>query len=110
MIEYSRLLAFSVIILLLINGCSAISQSQAEEKAVKFVDQNVKFFSRQEDSKLNLPQYNIDSIKSYQENKNWIVVMHVSSEVGNETKKNDLSIRLNYKGDVMEFNGKKVPR
>ena len=98
------------LILLLINSCTNITQAQAEAKAIQFVNQNVKFFSRQENSTLNLPQYILDSMKSYQENKNWIVVMHVSAEIGNETKKNDLLMKLNNKGDVIEFNGKKVPR
>ena len=98
------------LILLLINSCTNITQAQAEAKAIQFVDNNVKFFSRQENSTLNLPQYALESIKSYQENKNWIVLMHVSADVGNETKKNDLIIKLNNKGDVVEFNGKKVPK
>jgi len=98
------------LILLLINSCSGINKSQAEAKSIQFVNNNVKFFAREGNSTLNLPQYTIGSIKSYQENKNWIVAMHVSTGVGNETKKNDLLIKLNNKGDVIEFNGKKVPR
>ena len=98
------------LILLLINSCTNITKAQAEAKAIQFVNNNVKFFAREENSTLNLPQYTLDSITSYQENKNWIVVMHVSAKAGNETKKNDLLIKLDNKGDVIEFNGKKVPR
>lgn len=102
---------FSFLILIsLLSGCSVITQAQAEAKAIQFVNQNVKFFSRQENSTLNLPQYTLDSIKSYRENKNWIVVIHVSAKLGNETKKNDLTIKLNNRGDAIEFNGKKVKR
>ena len=103
---------FFLIILLLLtlsnNSCAVIGQNQAEAKAVQFVNQNVKFFAREENSTLNLPQYSIDSVSSLQENKNWVVVMHISAKAGNETKKNDLIVKLNRKGDVTEFNGKKV--
>lgn len=106
----SKLFIFAIFILLLINSCSSVNKAQAEAKAMQFVNQNVKFFAHEENSTLNLPQYTLASIKSYQENKNWIVVMHVSAEVGNETKENDLRIKLNNNGDIIEFNGKKVPR
>lgn len=103
-------LIYAVFILLLINGCAPIGQKQAEAKAVQFVDKNVKFFAREENSTLDLPKYSIDRIDSYQENKNWVVLIHVSAKVGNDTKKNDLVVKLNGKGDVVEFNGKGVPQ
>ena len=99
-----------VVLLSLLSGCTPINKDQAEAKALQFVNKNVKFFARQENSTLNLPQYTIDSMVSYQEDKNWVVAMHISSKIGNETKKNDLIIKLNGKGKVIEFNDKKVPR
>ena len=96
--------------LILISGCTSISQKVAEAKALEFVNEKVKFFVKEENSKMDLPQYNVDSVTSYLENKDWIVVMHVSAKSGNETKKNDLIVRLDKKGDVTEFNGKKVPK
>ena len=99
---------FLVLVALLANSCSTITQAQAETKATQFVNQNVKFFARGENSTFGLPKYTIDSITSYQENRNWIVAMHISSQFDNNTKKNDLVIKLNAKGDVTEFNGNKV--
>ena len=110
MMNYPKKVFFLIIVLLLTNSCAVIDQNQAEAKAVHFVNQNVKFFAREENSTSNLPQYSIDSVSSLQENKNWIVIMHISAKVGNETKKSDLVVKLNRKGDTTEFNGKKVAR
>jgi|SRR3989338_6376391 len=100
---------FVLFILVLTSGCTSINKNDAETKAVEFVNEKVKFFAREGDSTLDLPQYIIDSVTSYREDKNWVVVMHVSSKISNETKKNDLIIRLNKNGDVIEFNGRNVP-
>jgi|SRR3989338_5048611 len=113
MIHYNKkiLLVISLIItLLLIDSCINITQPQAEAKALQFVKQNIKFFARDENSTVNLPEYTIGSITSYGESKNWVVLIHVSSRLGNEIKKNDLIIKLDNNGDIIEFNGKKVPR
>lgn len=98
--------AFAV---LLLAGCSsAIGKIEAEQKAIQFVNKNVKFFARQENSTLDLPRYAVESITSYQQGSNWVVAMHVSARLGNETKKNDLVVKMNRRGDVLEFNGEKI--
>ena len=102
------LILFSVSIL--INGCASINKEDAETKAINFVKQTVGFFAKEGDSTKNLQEYRINNVRSYQEDKNWVVIMQVSSELDNETKKNDLTIKLNNKGDVIEFNGRKVPK
>jgi hypothetical protein len=104
------LVFFMLFILIVVNGCASVNKEEAEAKALEFVNEKVKFFAKEEDSTINLPQYSIDSITSYQENKNWVVIIHVSSKVDNETKKNDLIIKLDKKGEVIEFNGKEVPK
>ena len=101
---------FMLLALILINGCSSINKDEAEVKALEFVDEKVKFFAKEEDFTLNLPKYDIESITSYQENKNWVVVIHITARVNGETKKNDLTIKLNRKGEVIEFNGKNIPK
>jgi galactitol-specific phosphotransferase system IIB component len=99
-----------IIILLLINGCSRINQNQAEAKALEFVNKNVKFFAREENTKIDLPKYNIDSLSSYQKDSDWIVIIHVSASIDNKTKKNDLIVKVDKRGKVIEFNGVKVDR
>lgn len=97
-----------LVLVLLLAGCSSIDKKQAEQKAVEFVNKNVKFFARQENSTLDLPRYSVGSITSYPENDKWVVVMHVSASLGNETKKNDLIVKITRKGEVVEFNGERV--
>ena len=105
----SMMKIFIVLCLLaLVSGCSSISKTDAEAKSLAFVNENVKFFSKEGDSTLNLPQYSIDSMTSYQEGKDWVVIIHITADVANETKKNDLVVRVNNKGQVSEFNGQKV--
>lgn len=94
--------------LILLTGCSSISKEQAETEALKFVESNVKFFAREGEDKLNLPKYKYDNIISYQQDDNWIVTMSVSAELNEEIKKSNLEVRLNNKGEVTEFNGKKL--
>ena len=108
--NFIKKILFILFVLFFINGCSSINKEKAESNAVEFVNKNVKFFAREGDSALDLPTYSIDSIRSYQQNKDWIVVMHITSKVDNEEKKNDLMIKINKKGDVIEFNGRKVPK
>ena len=98
-----------ILVVLISAGCNAIDKSTAEANAVRFIDSNVKFFAREENSTLGLSQYSIDSVTSYQEGKNWVVAVHISAQVVNGTKKNDLIIKLNKKGEVIEFNGNSVP-
>jgi len=112
MMNYKKNLSmlFVLFTLLLINGCESINKDEAEAMAIKFVNEKVKFFAKEENSTLDLPQYSIDSLTSYKENKNWIVVIHVSANVEDEIKKNDLIIELNRKGETIEFNGMEIPQ
>lgn len=96
-------------IIILVSGCSSISQEDAESVAVNFIDQNVKFFTREDDSTHDLPSYTIDNIQSYKEGSSWVVAMHVIGTIGNETKKRDLTVKVDRKGRVEEFDGRKVP-
>lgn len=97
-----------LILLIFIFGCSQVSKEEAETEALKFVESNVKFFAREGEDKLNLPKYNYNNIISYQQGNNWIVTMSVSAELNGETKKNDLTVKLNNIGKVIEFNGKSL--
>jgi len=94
--------------LLFLIGCSFVDQKHAELIAKNFVNQRVKFFSQDEEIREDLPQYNISSITSYKEGGTWTIILHIESKLNNVTKDNDLVVKVNEKGDVMEFNGKKV--
>lgn len=102
--------ALFFLLLLIISGCAAIEKSEAEEKAIKFVDEKVKFFAREKNSTLNLPQYEISGITSYEDNKYWVVVLHVSANTSGDAKTNDLVVKMDKKGKIFEFNGKEIPK
>ena len=73
-----------------------------------FVKKNVKFFSKDADSSVTLPTYNFDSIISSLKNNVWIIDMHIQAQYKNESKESDINVKLNKKGEVIEFNGQKV--
>ena len=98
-----------VLFAVLLAGCAAqITKKQAEDTAVVFISKNVRFFSKYHNETVNVNKINVSGVESYQEDKNWVVVMHVASNVINESKKNDLTVRINSQGEITEFNGKKV--
>jgi len=100
-------IALGLLVLLLV-GCSGIDQKKAEWTAKNFVNERVKFFSKEESEQKNLTGYNMSSITSYREGSLWAVVIHVESAVNNKTIDNDLIVKVNRKGKVVEFNGRKL--
>ncbi|HLG23425.1 MAG TPA: hypothetical protein VI564_00680 [Candidatus Nanoarchaeia archaeon] len=102
--------ALLFLLALFIYGCQEISQGDAEKKALDFVNKNVRFYAKEQNETSVLQEYKVESLSSYKENSQWTVLMHISSEYQNETKKNDLTVKLNGKGDVTEFNGKKISK
>lgn len=110
MIFFCKRFFFMVPVLFLIVGCTSITQDEAEAKALQFINENVKFFAREENSTLNLPGYRVESMTSYKEDNNWVVAVHVSAELDGEIKKNDLLVKLNRKGEVIELNGKGISK
>lgn len=102
-------LKIAFIFLILISGCQSIDKQEAEDIALSFVKSNVKFFAKEGESQIDLPLYNIEEINSIKINNDWHVNIRISSDVDNETKKNDLQLTINNKGEIIELNGKKLP-
>jgi hypothetical protein len=104
-----KALVFSLIVLsFILLGCSSTSQKEAESIAQGFVDQNVKFFSQQQGVPETLGSVNEPTVMSHREGELWIVIIHVSSEVNGTMKQGDLIVKVDKKGEVVEFNGKKL--
>ena len=99
-----------IIFLMLAGGCRAIDKKKAEYITAEFVKKSVKFFARNENVSVSLPSYRISGINSYRENNSWVVIMHVSSKLGNDTKENDVTAKLDDNGNIVEFNGKKFEK
>ncbi len=101
-------LAAVFVLLFLLYGCSSVSQQQAEGIAGNFVRENVRFFAREQNTTTGFDTYAIESVSSYQEKNNWVVIMHIAAPFGNQTKKNDMTVTINSKGEVIAFNGKRI--
>ncbi|HLC49901.1 MAG TPA: hypothetical protein VJI97_00565 [Candidatus Nanoarchaeia archaeon] len=97
-----------VMLLVFLAGCASITQQEAELRAAEFVKSNVKFFAKDRESDIDLPQYSVEKTDSYQESGNWVVVMHISSQINGTEKKNDLTVKFDRKGNIIEFNGRKL--
>ncbi|MBS3130858.1 hypothetical protein J4212_00340 [Candidatus Woesearchaeota archaeon] len=105
----NKLIPGIALILLFIAGCASVSKEEAESMAIEVVQENVQFFSRDGNSTENLGAFKVESMESVKEGSDWIVFMHVSAEKDGEKKSNDITMRFNRKGQLTEFNGKKVP-
>src|SRR3989338_400455 len=98
------IIAVTVVVLFL-SGCSSfISQAQAEEIARGFIEQNVKFFTKGDNASSLVDKVNVPTATSYREGDAWVVVVHVSSTVDGVEKKNDLIVKVDGGGNVIEFN------
>jgi len=104
-----KIIIILVIAVFLVFGCSSLSKDQAEKTALNFINSNVKFFAKDQEENKDLAQYNIEDMTSYKDGKDWVVIAHISADLKDEEKSNDISIKLNNKGQVVEFNGRKVP-
>jgi hypothetical protein len=98
-------------LLVSVSACSqGITQENAEQIAHEFVAKNVKFFTREENSSSLVGEVNVPTATSYLENGVWVVAIHVSSMVEGVEKKNDLIVKVDRKGNVVEFNGQKLEK
>ena len=99
----------AMVVVLFLSGCvSSISQAQAEYIAHVFIEKNVKFFTKDENASSLVDKVDVPTATSYRENDLWVVVVHVSSMVDGIEKKNDLIVKVDNEGKVVEFNGQKV--
>lgn len=97
-----------ILMILVLYGCSSIDQKSAENIAAQFVKKNVKVFSKGDESNIDYPSYQITSLNSYKEGKLWIVNMHIEGSFGNETKKNDIVVKVSNKGEVLDLKAGKI--
>jgi hypothetical protein len=102
------MMAMFVSMMILISCSSSISQSAAEKIAQDFVAKNVKFFAKSENSSSLVGEVSAPIPTSYQEGDVWVVVLHVTGNVNGTTKQNDLVVKVDSKGNVLEFNGQKI--
>jgi len=94
---------FIIGIAALFSGCSGISQKDAEEKAIEFVKSKVKFYTKDSSQTKIISAPVASSIDSYKEGQNWVVIMHILADSGNGTKKSNILVKVDNKGNVVDF-------
>jgi len=98
-----------LVLSLLISACSAsISQQQAESIALGFIAQNVKFYTKSENTSSLVGEVNVPTATSYLEGDVWVVVAHITTSINQTEKKNDIVVKVDHRGRVREFNGQKL--
>jgi len=102
----NKIILVLILLVVLLSSCTKITQKQAEAKALYFVRERVKFYSK-DNSSVNILPYNFSSVKSYKEKNNWIVIVKVISAY-NRSKETDVVIELDKKGRVVKFNNKPI--
>ena len=104
-----KLLLLCIIVLILLSACTNITQEMAEAKALRFVNDRVKFYTKDNTSAVALPSYTIDSVTSYKVKNKWVVLVHISSIRNNQTKKTDLIVEIHARnGNILTFNNQPV--
>lgn len=82
-------------------SCSnAISEAEAESIAAGFVQEHVRFFTRDDNSTLDVPVYSFDSVSTTSDGSNYIVSFSVSAQLGNETKSAGFLVTVSRDGEV----------
>jgi hypothetical protein len=96
------------ILILVIVGCTNLSQDAAETKAVQFVKERVKFYARDNGSSVDVPTYSFSKVSSYQKDNSWFVIIQIS-RLENASKKTDVLVEMDMRsGKVVTFNNKPV--
>jgi len=102
------LILFFILVFLIQTACIGVSQEVAEAKALRFVKERVKFYTTENNSDLDFPSYMFNSIDSYKEKGNWIIIIQVST-TKNESKKTEVVVEINSKnGKITKLNGQPV--
>ena len=103
------LILLIILFVLQLIACSDITQEAAEAKALRFVEERVKFYTTQNSSDLDFPEYDFSSITSYKEKNVWVVVFHIKTVVSNDTRKTDVIIEVDARnGEILKFNNQPV--
>ena len=103
------LIFFVALLIIQITACTTINQDMAEAKALRFVKERVKFYTKQNDSDIDFPIYNISSVSSYKEKNTWLVFIHITTTAKNETKTTDVNVELDARnGNILTFNNQPV--
>src|SRR3989338_7650687 len=95
------LILLLMIIAVILTSCKTVTQQEAESTAQKFIQQRVKFFVKNDSSTIGKYDYNM-LMETAKQGNEWNILTHISTLVGNETKKKDVQIRIDAKSGKIE--------
>ena len=105
----SKKTLFSMIaLMLLLYSCSSISEDTAKYRAISFVKENVKFYTKEMASNVAIPEPTVTVLSIEKSNGKWEISMHAFAQYLNETKQSNITLKIDSNGNVEEFNGNKV--
>jgi hypothetical protein len=97
-----------ILALLLVSGCYSLSEEAAEAKAIQFVKDRVKFYTRDNNSNVDFPSYSFYKVNSYEKGDNWVVIVQIVRQE-NTSKKTDVVVELDKRsGKAVLFNNQPV--
>jgi tellurite resistance protein len=99
---------FVVFVSLALAACSSISEETAKSRAIMFVKENVKFYTVQSNQSVNIPETMVSVISVEKSSGMRTIRLHAEAQYLNETKQSNITIKIDMKGNIIEFNGKKV--
>ena len=95
-------------VVLLLVGCSQVSQEAAEQATHEFVRDRVVPFARGDSE--SLPDYDITTISSAEISGAWQITLRLSASVNGTVKETTVEVTVNSRtGEVTHFNGDPVP-
>ena len=97
-----------LLVIVLAEVCIRIAKEQAENIAREFVSNRVKFYTKDSSISSGETPLRLDTIYIYEDGNLWVIMFHVTADVDNSSKKNDLVVKVGKDGRVVEFNGKPV--
>ena len=89
----NQIVCIVVLCLLLVGGCSsALSEGEAEEKALEFVRSQGMFYTRAGDDVSDVPDYRLAVQSGEERYENWVFVIEVSGLVNGTVKRAELTV------------------
>src|SRR4030042_6633855 len=90
-------LSFILVFSILVCGCQSISEDEAEQTALLFLQGRVKFYTTEENRTVGIPQYNMEVVDSYKSGDDWNFIVMVYSTVDNGTKQAKMRVVVDSK-------------
>ena len=106
--DFCCIIILTIILALMLSGCSSISLDGAKAASSAFIHARVKPYPKASNATLALQEYAIEYISAEKVGNSWLLVANLSALVDNETKQATVTLKVDSAGKVSQFNGQKV--